>query len=69
MKTALILTAALSAAPSEPVRVASVEPGEVVQCGAEEGCIILTKNAMREFIHGLEQQTMKSCQAKKGGSI
>ncbi len=67
MKTALILAAAMSAAPSEPVRVASVAPGAFVHCAAPEGCIILTKSAMREFIHGLEQQTLESCQ--KGGSV
>lgn len=67
MKTAIILAAALSAAPSEPVRVASVEPGEVVGCAAPEGCIILTKSAMQQFIRDLERETMKSCQ--KGGSV
>lgn len=64
MKTVLVLTAALSAAPAEPVRVASVAPGEVVGCAAPEGCIILTKSAMQEFIRGLELETLKSC--KKG---
>jgi hypothetical protein len=69
MKTALILTAALSAAPSAPVRVASVAPGEVVECAAPEGCIILTKRAMVQFINDLEREASKSCPGKKGGSV
>lgn len=66
MKTAMILASALAAAPAEPVRVASVAPGEVVGCGAPEGCIILTKSAMQQFIRDLEQQAVKACRGQKG---
>lgn len=66
MKAALVLAAALSAAPPGPVRVASVAPGEVVECPAPEGCIILTKSAMQEFIRGIEQQALKACRSQKG---
>lgn len=68
MKAALIIASALGMqAPAS--QVASLEQGEAVVCQAEGGCIILTRQAMRQFIAELQQAALNSCPKTKGTAI
>lgn len=69
MKAALILTAALSAAPpaqEPPIQMYGIQPGHAMQCGSSEGCIAMTAGDMKRLLDKLNE----TCPAnKKGGSI
>lgn len=69
MKTALILTAALSAAPpaqEPPIQMYGIQPGASMACGSAEGCVALTTGDMKRLLDKLTE----TCPAnKKGGSI
>lgn len=58
MKLALVLVAAL-AAPAP--QMASMEPGDEAKCGSAEGCIIITKPAMRALLQELKAEAAKIC--------
>lgn len=65
MKTALILTAALSAAPASqpPIEIFALQPGETIACGAPEGCVALTASEMKRLLDHFD----KKCEAPKRG--
>ena len=60
MKLALILTAAL-AGPTQHADLPSLEHGEAGRCIAPEGCVMLTKNAMRQVIVEIGHQAALAC--------
>ena len=62
MKLALVLVAALAAPvqDSEPDFL-SMDAGEDARCMAPEGCIIITKNAMRDLIEEIEHTAAMVC--------
>lgn len=64
MKLALILTAALDG-PAEHKDLMSVEMGEAGRCMAQEGCVMLTKSAMRQVIVEIGHQAAQACSASK----
>ena len=60
MKLALILTAAL-AGPAQHQDLMSLENGEAGRCMAAEGCVMLTKNAMRQVVVEIGHQAAVAC--------
>lgn len=66
MKAALILVAAMGAPPPQVI---ALDPGDEVKCLSPDGCIVLTKPAMRQFIGELEQKAAEVCAANRKGWI
>lgn len=75
MKVALMLLAALACAPAVPqtappaqsADLASMEPGEMAKCSANEGCIVLTKTAMARILNEAMDRAAKACANSKKG--
>lgn len=68
MKTALILTAVLSAAPpaqEPPIQMYGIQPGARMACGSADGCVAMTAGDMKRLIENLS----KKCELQKGRSI
>lgn len=64
MKLALILTAAF-AGPAQHSDLMSLENGEAGRCMAVEGCVMLTKNAMRQVVVEIGHQAAQACSTSK----
>jgi len=60
MKLALILAASL-AGPAQHSDLMSVEMGEAGRCMAQEGCVMLTKSAMRAVVVEIGHQAALAC--------
>jgi hypothetical protein len=68
MKTALILTAALSAAPpaqQPPIQMYGIQPGARMEYADPGGCVAMTTGDMKRLLDKLNE----TCPAKKGASI
>jgi len=64
MKLALILAASL-AGPAPQTDLMSLEMGEAGRCMAQEGCVMLTKSAMRQVIVEIGHQAAQACSTSK----
>ena len=64
MKLALILTAAL-AGPAQHNDLMSLENGEAGRCMAQEGCVMLTKNALTAVVLEIGHQAAQACATSK----
>lgn len=75
MKHVLFLLTALAQAPAVPQTalppqssdIASMEPGELAKCSANEGCIVLTKTAMARILSEAMDRAAKACANSKKG--
>jgi len=64
MKLALILAASL-AGPAPQTDLMSLEMGEAGRFMAQEGCVMLTKSAMRQVIVEIGHQAAQACSTSK----
>ena len=75
MKVALMLLVFLACAPAVPQTalppqssdIASMEPGELAKCSANEGCIVMTKTAMTRILSKAMDHAAKACANSKKG--
>ncbi|MCY1167120.1 hypothetical protein D9M73_70770 [compost metagenome] len=63
MKTLILASALALPVQQASSPVATLAPGQAVRCAAAEGCIVMTKRAMDEFLKELAIAAGQACAA------